>query len=167
MKRNWYIREGEDKHFYQLLCIHRLVQCHNSVYTIDILPLSWNEHFDTRTLIKPSPWYCVNIFLKGVKDNVIASRRPWCLWCIRHLVCTRWMKLTWASGYPLHRHWFCVLCQFCVYEEASCVQTSRTSFMFTPMNPCSSPVKILNPSEYICRKSFTIYFEGKDLPILE
>lgn len=65
----------EDKHFYQLLCIHRLRWCHNSVYTIDIRALSGNEHFDTRTLIK-STRYCVNISSPqwGVVRAVITSR---------------------------------------------------------------------------------------------
>lgn len=52
----------------------------------------------------------------------------------------------------------CALRVLCVYEEAACVQTSRTLLVFTPMNPCSSPVKILDLPEYICTESFTIYF---------
>lgn len=67
----------EDKHFYQLLCIHRLRWCHNSVYTIDIRALSGNERFDTRTtLIKSTTRYCVNISSpqRGVVRAVITSR---------------------------------------------------------------------------------------------
>jgi hypothetical protein len=59
----------------------------------------------------------------------------------------------------------CALRVLCVYEEAACVQTSRTLLVFTPMNPCSSPVKILDLPEYICTESFTIYFRRIHFPI--
>lgn len=99
----------EDKHFYQLLCIHRLRWCHNSVYTIDILALSGNEHFDTRTLIKSmtttttTTRYCVNISTtqggcsEGCNYLTSVSR---CLWCVRHLVYIYYMKVTWATALP-------------------------------------------------------------------
>lgn len=100
-----------DKHFYQLLCIHRLRWCHNSVYTIDIRALSGNEHFDTlRTLIKSTTTtttqYCVNI--SSVQQGVVVSEgcnyltsvSRGCLWCVRHLVYIYYMKVTWATALP-------------------------------------------------------------------
>lgn len=143
------------------------MRCHNSVYTIDILALSGNEQFDTRTLIKSSR-RIVSIFSRrreGVECTVIASRLSACLWCIRHLVCTRWMKLTWASGYPLHRHWFsvCFARPMCLWGSCCLLRFLCTDLeLETKCLPRSTRVpaldEILDLPEYVWMKSFTICF---------
>lgn len=154
-------RGTSDKHFYQLLCIHRLLRCHNSVYTIDISALSGNERFDTRTLIK-STRHCVNISLGSrgrIARSVIASRRSAvdaaAVFDVSAILCTH---VTWNLheplftlctniGSPVCIHCLCIKLRRCLYWWTNVTTLPRywiEPYKFVPTNNHTTPVSTEN-----------------------